>query len=354
MAEKPPKEITSNANKINVLAQNSGAKEIALKQGKLDLAIEKDTDLGGIGMGVLSDGTPYLNQRGLAALCGVQNAHIGTISSQWNEPDEKPRIKAIKLILEKAGLTAPAAHIEIAHKGVTHFCYPAEVALAVLEYYAFDAGANLSTQARDNFRLLAGSKLRDMIYSRVGYDPSGKHRFDKWHERLELNFQSAPKGYFHVFNEAHTVIYELIQAGAEVGEKFIVDISIGQHWSKYWDENLLDETFGERAKYPHRYPPSHPQAQSNPQESCRSRGVIRLRRWAHIASGFRTSTSRVASSGTTSRARLSAANFHHQLRSWHLKYWSRSSWEDLPRLAAANIRTIEPTPAPAQLHPPSS
>jgi hypothetical protein len=42
--------------------------------------VEKDTDINGIGMGVLSDGTPYLNQRGLAALCGVQNAHIGTIS----------------------------------------------------------------------------------------------------------------------------------------------------------------------------------------------------------------------------------------------------------------------------------
>ena len=267
MAGKPPKEITSSANKINVLAQNSTQKEIAQNQPSLDLAIAKDADFGGIGMGVLSDGTPYLNQRGLAALCGVQNAHIGTISSQWNEPDQKPRIKAIKAILEKAGLFAPAAHVEVQHKGVPHFCYPAEVCLAVLEYYAFDAGPNVQEQARDNFRILAGSKLRDMIYSRVGYDPTGKNRFDKWHERLELNYQSAPKGYFHVFNEAHTVIYELIQAGAEIGEKFVVDISIGQHWSRHWDENGLDEQYGARAKYPHRYPQSHPQALSNPQES---------------------------------------------------------------------------------------
>jgi hypothetical protein len=54
-------------------------------QGELFSTVERD--VGGIGMGVLSDGTPYLNQRGLAALCGVQNAHIGTISAQWrNEP----------------------------------------------------------------------------------------------------------------------------------------------------------------------------------------------------------------------------------------------------------------------------
>ena len=83
-------------------------------------------------MGVLSDGTPYLNQRGLAALCGVQNAHIGTISSQWSEFDQKPRIATIKATLSKAGFVASAAHIEIEHKGTAHYCYPSEVCLAVL------------------------------------------------------------------------------------------------------------------------------------------------------------------------------------------------------------------------------
>jgi hypothetical protein len=58
-------------------------KEITPSQGELFSEVEKD--VGGIGMGVLSDGTPYLNQRGLAALCGVRNAHIGTISSQWGD-----------------------------------------------------------------------------------------------------------------------------------------------------------------------------------------------------------------------------------------------------------------------------
>jgi hypothetical protein len=109
-------------------------------------------------MGVLSDGTPYLNQRGLGALCGVQNAHIGTISSQWNEPEQRPRITAIKAIPAKAGLRSSGAHIEIEHKNLTHYCYPAEICLAILEYYAFDAGPNCQQQARDNYRLLAGSK----------------------------------------------------------------------------------------------------------------------------------------------------------------------------------------------------
>lgn len=99
-----PKEISDKPNKITVLAPRRALKEINPAQGELDLEVEKD--IGGIGMGVLSDGTPYLNQRGLAVLCGVQNAHIGTISSQWSEPDQKPRITAIKSILAKANATA--------------------------------------------------------------------------------------------------------------------------------------------------------------------------------------------------------------------------------------------------------
>ena len=265
LAQTRPEEITQNPSRINVLAQKTSSKEITRAQGSLDLEVEKD--IGGIGMGVLSDGTPYLNQRGLAALCGVQNAHIGTISSQWNEVDQKPRIAAIKAILAKAGFKAPVAHVEIPHAGKTHFCYPAEVCLAVLEYYAFDAGANCQPEARDNFRLLAGSKLRELIYSQTGYDPTGQNRFKKWHERIALNFQSAPKGFFHVFNEAHTIIYELIQAGAPIREKMVVDISIGQHWSKHWEAKSLTQLYGERCKYPHHYPDSHPQSKSNPQES---------------------------------------------------------------------------------------
>jgi hypothetical protein len=137
---KPPEEISTNAKKISVLARKSTAMGIGPQQGKLNVEIERTADFDGIGMGVLSDGTPYLNQRGLAVMCGVKNAHIGTISSQWSDADQKPRIIAIKSILAKMGYTAPIAHVEIMHVGTTHYCYPAEICLAILEYYAFDAG----------------------------------------------------------------------------------------------------------------------------------------------------------------------------------------------------------------------
>lgn len=281
--KKKLKEITPKSGKIKGLAPTLSGKEIGQSQGILDLGIEKERDVAGIGMGVLSDGTPYLNQRGLAALCGVQNAHIGTISGHWNEGAEKPRIRSIKRILEKSGLSAASAHIEIPYKGTVHYCYPAEVCLAVLEYYAFDAGANCQPEARDNFRVLAGSKLREMIYSQVGYEPFGRAdlRLHKWLERVELNHQSAPRGYFSIFNEAHTIIYELIMAGADVGENMVPDISIGIHWAKYWEEAGLAEEYGKREKFPHRYPGDHPQSKSNPQiANCYPEGALgEYRKW---------------------------------------------------------------------------
>ena len=40
-------------------------------QYSLDLQIEKQIEIDGIGMGVLSNGTAFLNGRGLARLCGI-------------------------------------------------------------------------------------------------------------------------------------------------------------------------------------------------------------------------------------------------------------------------------------------
>ncbi len=269
-AQTKPEEINISANKIMALAPKMASKEISRKGPKGGLIPLIEKDVGGIGMGVLSDGTPYLNQRGLGALCGVMNAHIGSIGAQWAEPIQKPRISLVKNVLTKAGFAIPTApHIEIIHTGRTHFCYPAEICLAVLEYYAFDAGPNRQPEARDNFRLLAGSKLRELIFSELGYDPSGKdpRRFEKWHERIAYNYQSAPKGYFDVFNEAHTIVYELVQAGAPIGDNIVVDISIGKTWAGFWSDNYFDAEYGKRKKWPHRYPDSHPQATSNPQDS---------------------------------------------------------------------------------------
>ncbi|WP_155913849.1 hypothetical protein [Asticcacaulis sp. AC466] len=99
-------------------------------------------ECGGIGMGRLSDGSAFLTQRGLAKLCGVQNAHIGTISRDWLTT--KPRILAIKARLLESG----PAHRELTWMGHRLFAYDAETCRAVLDYYALDAGDHIQAEAQ--------------------------------------------------------------------------------------------------------------------------------------------------------------------------------------------------------------
>ncbi len=120
-------------------------------------------------MGVLADGTPFLTQRGLARLCGVRNAHIGTISSEWNASRHKPRIMRIRAILSSSGLALQEPHLRLEHGTRAIFAYPESVCLAVLEYYAFHAGSNCRNEARNNFRALTGRALRALICAQVGY-----------------------------------------------------------------------------------------------------------------------------------------------------------------------------------------
>ena len=88
MANKPPPgSIAKRPNKNKPLAAFEGAYAIAHGQGVLDLKIEKQREVDGVGMGVLTDGTPFLTGRGLARLCGISNARVVELSGDWK--DEK-------------------------------------------------------------------------------------------------------------------------------------------------------------------------------------------------------------------------------------------------------------------------
>ena len=271
------------SNEIKHMPSKIGVKEINTAQGAFDLAVEKETEIQGIGMGVLKDGTPFLHQRGLAALCGVENAHIGTISSQWNETEQKPRINSIKDLLKARGTNIPAPHMEIVHKGRKIFAYPDAVCLAILEYYAFEAGANSKADALKNFRTLAGNGLHDFIYAQCGYDPnkSVPEAWKQFHDRVSLIYSSCPHGYFSIFKEIADMIVHLGQHGLHIDDKFIPDISVGSTWSKHWADSDFDTIFGSRIKYDHNYPSYFPQALSNPQSAwCYPEVALgEFRRW---------------------------------------------------------------------------
>lgn len=269
---------------IKRLPKNLGFDKISPDQASLDFQVERQAEIGGIGMGVLKDGTPFLHQRGLARLCGVENAHIGTISSQWNDLDQKPRVAAIKDLLAARGITVESPHIVLPYRGQTMFAYSDTVCLAILEYYAFEAGTkNIRPEALKNFRLLAGNALQEFIYAQVGYDPTDTvpQQWKQFHDRVTLSYEACPVGYFSVFKEIADVIVALGQRGLHISDHFVPDISVGQVWSNYWTDNELDQAYGGRQKYKHNYPGYFPQSTSNPQDAwCYPElALAEFRRW---------------------------------------------------------------------------
>jgi hypothetical protein len=252
-------------------------------QGRLEY---EDIDGGcfhSLGMGVLSDGTPFLTQRGLAALCGVENAHVGTISTQWHEEVPKPRINKIRDILARDGHSPLTAHVPVSVGGRRFFAYREEVALAILEYYAFDAGAQCQDEAKDNFRVMARMGFRAAIYETVGYRKA-QELADQWrpfHDRLSLMFDKAPDGYFSVFKESAEVSLALGHSGIIPDDKLIPDISIGKIWGRHWCDNNLGLNFGDRREYEHSYPEYFPQAACNPQQAwCYPEAALgEFKRW---------------------------------------------------------------------------
>lgn len=236
------------------------------EQLRMDLKVAAEREIDGIGMGVLSDGVPYLTIRGLARMCGVDNASIIRITADWVNTPLKPREKKIKQLVEAQGADATVAFIALKNGEKIYHAVPAAVCMAVLEYYAFEARVK-SEKAANSYRVLARKGFNDFIYAQVGYNPSGESdvAWKQFHDRVSLAYHTVPDGYFSVFKELADLYVTLIREGAALGDSFIPDISVGQHWSKYWNTESLDVLYGDRKKYTHNYPGYFPQSTSNPQ-----------------------------------------------------------------------------------------
>lgn len=237
------------------------------EQLRLDLQVAAEREIDGIGMGVLSDGTPYLTIRGLARMCGVDHAAIIRITADWVQQPLKPRERKIRELVRAQGADDSVAFIAVTKNGTIHHAIPAAVCMAVLEYYAFEAAQADSDQAARSYRVLARKGFRDFIYAYVGYNPSGETSiaWQQFHDRVTLAYHTVPVGYFSIFKELADIFVMLIRKGANVGPTFLPDISVGQLWGKHWTTDNLDVVYGARIKYEHNYPLYYPQSASNPQ-----------------------------------------------------------------------------------------
>jgi hypothetical protein len=249
-------------DKVASLATQS----ITQKQYKLDLEIEVEREIDGIGMGVLSDGSPFLNIRGLASMCGVDSSMITRITADWITTPLKPREQKIRELVRAQGADDSVAFIAIEKNGTINHIIPSAVCMAVLEYYAFEAKTS-SDKAAHSYRILARKGFQQFIYSQVGYNPTGTPSvaWQQFHDRVSLVYHTVPDGYFSVFKEIADIIVTMIRSGAKIGKDFIPDISVGMAWAKYWKAENLEVVYGERQRYEHNYPDYFPQALSNPQ-----------------------------------------------------------------------------------------
>ncbi|WP_083967279.1 hypothetical protein [Methylosinus sp. R-45379] len=239
----------------------------APEQLKLKLEIVAEREVDGVGMGVLGDGNTFLTVSGLARMCGVDKASIIRITAAWQESPLKPRERKIRELVSAQGADDSICFIATMKNGVINHAIPSFVCMAVLEYYAFEVKGEYE-QAAKNYRLLARKGFNDFIYAQVGYNPTGEAgvAWQQFHDRVSLSYHTVPDGYFSVFKEISNIFVTLIRNGAQLGNKFIPDISVGLHWGKYWTKENLDIIYGDRLKYEHNYPQYFPQAASNPQQ----------------------------------------------------------------------------------------
>jgi hypothetical protein len=238
------------------------------KQLKFDLGIRVERDVGGIEMGILDNGMPYLTQRGLSTISGAARSTLQEITKEWEDGfadiiQPKGRLQVFREYLTAAGYTEPQLYMEIMKDGTPHYAYPEVVCMAFIEFFAFESQRPNPT-ALTNYRRLARFGLQKFIYEALHYVP-----IDRWtyfNDRVSLLNDSAPEGYFILFKETTGLVVDLITAGLPVNEKTIPDISVGSHWGRRWTDSAHDDKFGQRIKFEHDYPGYYPQSVSNPQK----------------------------------------------------------------------------------------
>lgn len=242
-------------------------KVTALKPDEIQqLLTFKEAEIDGIGMGVLSDGTPYLTARGLARMCGVDHTMILEITNNWNAEQFKPRGQKIANLLAEQGFHGAGICLKITAEGQSHNAYTDAVCMAFLEYYAFEASQGNKDTALRNFRLLARFSFRAFIYARLGYDPKNQipDPWKKFQDRILKNYNEMPAGFYSIFRELADFVIYLIQEGMTVDEHTVPDGSVGRIWSDFWQAQNFENKFGARTKWEHNYPDYFPQAQANP------------------------------------------------------------------------------------------
>lgn len=257
------KQFVSSTQTTDNIPYSHGKSPFASSQLVLKLEIPPQGVLRGIEMGVLPDGTPFLSQRGVAEICGVQPSVITEfaqeVAAELGGSPGTARVQALRDILGEAGWHGPISS-PLTHQGRAIVAYPDTVVVAFLQYYAFNSRTP-SEKAVRALGTLARKTLRDLVYAALGFEPGVARAQRAIVERALLN--EIPADCFSVFTESLELLTRLARANVDIGPHTVPDISVGGRWSEWWVEKNLDQKYGQRRKHPHRYPADHPQSAAN-------------------------------------------------------------------------------------------
>lgn len=232
------------------------------KPSQMELSVEVLSELDGVEMGVMQDGTAFLTGRGLASICGVAPGQLNEWAHAYDPNSKKRRDRVITRLIQQQMYTGPL-FIPI-KQGRAVNAFPEQVCMAVLEYYAFER-SNVSPDAQRNYRVLARAGLRAFVYTALGYE--APNAFASYNSRLMLN--PAPTGYFSVLLETSQMTLQAIRSGLKVDSSTVPDGSVGQHWARHWKDNGLAVQFGERRSHEHVFPDDYKQSTSAKPIECK-------------------------------------------------------------------------------------
>lgn len=212
----------------------------------------------GIEMGVMDDGTPFLTGAGLALMCDVTATTISELGEFISLGVGKPRgVKIANILFENLDFNGDKFFEKISHDGRIVNAYPELVCMAVLEYYAFEAGERCTDKAKQISRLLMRKTFRDFVYSLVGYNRPRLTFSDYTLSRINHHHSASqnplPDGYFCLFDKMIELLQKFdLRIAYTLGEQWYdyrkgdmrflePDISLGMHFSGLFKNDFFEK-----------------------------------------------------------------------------------------------------------------
>ncbi|MCT7953567.1 hypothetical protein NG798_27605 [Ancylothrix sp. C2] len=195
---------------------------------------------------ISATGESGMSQSGLARLCGVKESAIRQLLKSVRTSSCPKSLKCLQgkdFLL--AGDVAEYKNVTIIND---------ETCAVLLEWYAFDSQRTNQT-ALYSYRKFAHIGVRSWIQSITDWHQPSINQQPYWYRRIGLFRERTqiPKGWWCIFEEITSFVWEMESKGYVLPDSAIPDISVGKCWCNYLRSKGVNVANVARS-YPHYYP----------------------------------------------------------------------------------------------------